>query len=322
MNPKPTSSPFGTNVPQNPPIRPLDDSGEWFDKDKKAITLVQWGLMSIGHYKAAALTEKILPVGAYDVSKDEQDGKIVFIKKNLIHDKLLSLQGLPKQIISEINGFWGKEDKFTQMGFLHRRGYLFYGAHGTGKSSLVHEIVDGVLANGGIVFYCGHPKLFNEGLSLFRQLEPRRKVVCIFEDIDAIIKQYGEAEILSILDGENQISGVCNLATTNYPELLDKRIVGRPRRFDRVYRIGNLDDKARKAYLEKKLPVNQDVESWLKKTKGLSIAQISEVIISTLCLDLKLDEAITIVQELTKDKSSEQYREAGVGFNQDKDDDN
>lgn len=291
-----------------------DDTGEWIDNDKKNLLASQWGLIALNHYKGVAMTEAKLPSGCYDIIKDEQDGKMVFVKKRLIHDKLIPLMGLPKAIIEEINQFWGKEKQFTSLGFLHRRGYLLYGAHGTGKSSLVYEIVEGVLSDGGIVFYCGHPKFFNDGLALFRSIEPNRKVVCIFEDIDAIIKQYGESEILSILDGDNQISGVCNVATTNYPELLDKRIVGRPRRFDRVYRIGNLDDTARKSFLEKKLPKGQSVKDWLKKTEGLSIAQISEVIISVLCLDKTIDEAVTIVTELTKDKSSSNYKEGTTGF--------
>lgn len=252
-------SPFGESIV--PTIVPQKNtSGEYFDNENKNLAPRQWGLMSLGHFKAVSVTEPILPSGCYDISKDEIDGKIVFIRKRLIHDKLIGLMGLPKQIIHEINSFWGKENSFSSLGFLHRRGYLFYGAHGTGKSSLIYEIVEGVLADKGIVFYCGHPKFFDQGLALFRQIEPTRKVVCIFEDIDAIIKQHGESEILSILDGENQISGVCNLATTNYPELLDKRIVGRPRRFDRVYRIGNLGDEARKAFLEQKLPKGQKVK--------------------------------------------------------------
>lgn len=94
--------------------------------------------------------------------------------------------------------------------------------------------------------------------------------------------RYGESELLSILDGENQISGVCNIATTNYPELLDKRIVGRPCRFDRVHRI------------KKRLPKGAPIEEWVRRTDGLSIASISETIISVFCFGKTLDEAVRI----------------------------
>jgi len=309
---------FGTNVsskhPAPVPSRMREEDGKYFDREEMNLRPTQWVLFSDGVYKGASITKKALPNGVYTISQDNNDGRPTFIKKEIIHDNLIHLSGLPQQVIKEIDEFWTKEKLFKSLGFLHRRGYLFYGSQGTGKSSLVHEIIDSILKNEGIVFYCGNPDLFNQGLDLFRKIEPERKIVCVFEDIDATITKYGESVILSILDGENQISNVCNIATTNYPELLDKRIVGRPRRFDRVYKISNLDDKARAAYLEKKLPPKSDQKLWLKKTEGLSIAQISEVIISVFCFDKKLDEAVEIIRSLVSNKSSDEYREEKIGF--------
>lgn len=286
---------------------------KYYDKSVLNLAPTQWGMVALNVFKGVSLTEKELPSGVYDIGIDGRDGKAVFTKKTMVHDKIIPLNGLPSQIVSEIKDFWTKENEFVNLGFLHRRGYLFYGSHGTGKSSLVHEVVDGVIDDGGIVFYCDQPGMFNEGLMSFRRLEPKRKIVCVFEDIDAIIKRYGESMLLSILDGENQISGVCNLATTNYPELLDKRIVGRPRRFDRVYRIANLDKKAREAYLAKKLPKGADVKDWLEHTDGLSIAQISEVIISVYCFNKKIEEAVAIITDLARNKSSDDG-DNGLGF--------
>ena len=310
---------FGKNISQKtyPPIHPRslrEDDGRYFEDVEKSLTQNQWVLFSNGVYKGASITKKELSSGVYEIGHDNNDGSPIFIKKDLIHDTLIQLSGLPQQIIAEINEFWTKEKIFQSLGFLHRRGYLFYGSQGTGKSSLVHEIVDNIIKNDGIVFYCNNPEFFNKGLSLFRKIEPTRKIICVFEDIDAMISKYGESMILSILDGENQISNVCNIASTNYPELLDKRIVGRPRRFDRVYKISNLDDKARRAYLEKKLPKKAKVDEWLTKTSGLSIAQISEVIISVFAFDKKIDEAVTIIRDLVSNKSSSEDREDKIGF--------
>ena len=43
-------------------------------------------------------------------------------------------------------------------------------------------------------------------------------MICIFEDIDAIIQNYGDCVLLQWLDGHHQVDRVINLATTNYPE--------------------------------------------------------------------------------------------------------
>jgi len=314
---------FGSNVAPPPPRNVHHyEEGEYIDRgEKQRISMSQWGLVAPHKYAAVPDTHKHLPNGAYDITLEENTRQPLFVKKTLVHDTIIPLSGLPRQIIGEIDSFWKKENLFTKLGFLHRRGYLFYGSHGTGKSSLIYEIAAKVIKDGGIVFYCTNPEFFNMGLTLFRQVEPERNAVCIFEDIDAIIRTNGEATLLSLLDGENQISKVCNIASTNYPELLDKRIVGRPRRFDRVYRIGNLDDKARKTFLEKKLPKGQDIKVWLEKTRDLSIAAISEIIISVFCFEKTLDDSVEIMKTLAEEKSSTDDKENMGLLTKDEDDD-
>ena len=233
---------FGTKTMGSSQNRYEEDEGRYFSKEETALDPTRWGMIAADNYKSISTTHKILPNGVYTITIDQRDDKPVFVRKRMVHDELIPLLGLPSMISKEMDEFWGKEKDFTKLGFLHRRGYLLYGSHGSGKSSLIHQIIDSL--DKGIVFYCGNPKHFNLGLETFRIVEPKRKIVCVFEDIDAIIKIYGESDLLSLLDGENQVSGVINLATTNYPELLDKRIVGRPRRFDRVYKIENLGEKA------------------------------------------------------------------------------
>ena len=65
---------------------------------------------------------------------------------------------------------------------------------------------------------------------------------------------HGDSELLQWLDGSHQINKVINIATTNYPERLDRRIVSRPRRFDRIIKIEAPAARIRETYLAKKLP--------------------------------------------------------------------
>lgn len=292
------------------------DEDFWFSReDKKRIgsSEKEWAMVGTDVYKGIGKAIKQLPNGLYTIETDSYDRKPVFIKKNVVHDKLIHLSGIPEVVVSEISDFWTKEKKFKDLGFLHRRGYLFYGSQGTGKTSLIFQIISSITDS--VVFFCKNPDVFNEGLSVFRTVEPTRKVICVFEDIDEIIRLYGEKTLLSVLDGDNQINGVINLATTNYPELIDKRIVGRPRRFDRVYKIAALDDSARLNFLKNKLPKSENVKVWVNKTKGLSIASISEVIISVLCFNKPIDEAVEIVKDLSSNKSSEETSSLGFSEN-------
>src|SRR5258707_7883419 len=88
----------------------------------------------------------------------------------------------------------------------------------------------------------------------FRDVERQRPMVCVFEDIDAIIEQNGDSDLLQWLDGNHQVDKAVNLATTNYPEKLDPRIISRPRRFDRILRIDAPDARMREAHFAKKVP--------------------------------------------------------------------
>ena len=101
----------------------------------------------------------------------------------------------------------------------------------------MHQVVHRIIKAGHVAVFCEHPGFLTRAMEVFRKIEPDRPVVCLFEDIDAIIEMHGDSELLQWLDGSHQINKVINIATTNYPERLDRRIVSRPRRFDRIIKI-------------------------------------------------------------------------------------
>ena len=297
----------------------IEENGVWGpdELEDKVVRPTQWGLVRPDTFKAFSLTRKKLAPGAYTITRDNQDDQPIYFRRQIKSDTDMKVsEGLSKQIIEEITNFWVKNETFRKNGFLHSRGYLLYGSQGVGKSSVVRQIMSNVIENDGIVFICGNPAFFNLGLKVFRQTEPDRPVVCVFEDIDAIIRKYGEDEILSILDGENQIDRVLNIATTNYPENLDRRIISRPRRFDRVYKIEPPSETSRREYFCVKLPKmpKAKLETWVKKTKGLTFAGLAELLISTQCLGNKFDETIKVLKDLENGHPSSADFGGRIGF--------
>ena len=116
------------------------------------------------------------------------------------------------------------------------------------------------------------------------------------EDVDAIQQAYGEADMLAMLDGDLQIDNVVFIATTNYPEKLDKRLVNRPSRFDVVRKIGMPTAEARAVYLaarNKRLVDDDDeMDRWVDATEGYSIAHLKELIVSVEALGQGFDTTI------------------------------
>jgi len=89
-------------------------------------------------------------------------------------------------------------------------------------------------------------------------------------------------EFLNCLAGVESNSGVVTIATTNYPEYLDKALVDRPGRFDFRIDFGLPDEKLRKHILEKYLSSfnhkNIDLKPLVKATNGMTGAHLKEMV--------------------------------------------
>lgn len=261
---------------------------------------MQWMILDGGSFKVCGQTVRRLPAGAYSCSTDCY-GAPIFQAKNLKVDDLIDFEdSLPAHILEEIGKFWMLGDRFKKYGFLHRRGYLLYGKQGCGKSSLIHQIVTKVVRAGNLAFFCEYPQAFLKAMEQFRKVEVDRPMVCIFEDIDAIIEHYGDSDLLQWLDGNQQVDRAVNIASTNYPEKLDRRIISRPRRFDRILRIESPDERQRDAYFARKMSdlTAGDRAEWVRLTEGLPFAALAEVVISVRCLGNDLYETVELLKKL------------------------
>src|SRR5690606_30716483 len=66
----------------------------------------------------------------------------------------------------------------------------------------------------------------------------QRPTLILLEEIDSFLNDKQKSMILNVLDGvesfENE-HGTMLIATTNYPEAIDDRVLKRPGRLDRIY---------------------------------------------------------------------------------------
>ena len=301
-----------------PAITPADVD---YTSDVKEILengLVQYTKFGTG-YTPSGKTQLQLPSGVYTIGVLDT-GMPIYDPVHIKSDDWLTFKdGLVKTIVDEIDVFWKSSEIFDEYGFMQKRGYMLYGPPGTGKTILVKQLMKKIVEAGGIVFICdGSPGVFSRGLKFFSQLENQRNSISIFEDIDALIEKYGETDILSLLDGEDSINHTLNIATTNYPEKLDRRIIGRPRRFDRIIKIGYPEEDVRIAYFAHKLkldPADPVVVEWAKETEDLTFAAMTELVISVKCLGNTFEDTIKRIRELVKLKpKSDDFSGDRVGF--------
>jgi SpoVK/Ycf46/Vps4 family AAA+-type ATPase len=258
-----------------------------------------WAVHGKRNYSPCEAAVPEMPPGQYTISASDSLG-IYFSKTDINLDDLIKLpDSVSEQVIGEIESFWKKEEHFRKFGFLWKRGVLMWGPPGSGKTSTLQIISEKIIERGGISVYVDHPGLAAKGLKILRQIEPSRPLIVMLEDIDSIIDNYGESDLLALMDGELQIDNVVFVATTNYPEKLDKRFINRPSRFDIVKKIGMPNDDARELYLKTKCDRlaqdsnKEELLNWIQLSKGFSIAHLKELIVSVEVFEVDLDDAVT-----------------------------
>lgn len=281
------------------------------DDDEPLGKLVQYAYNGEG-FSPTSSTIKRLPPGVY--STETVNHRLTFVPRKVNTDKLIRLPDSKSDaVIKRIKNFWELEPEYRlgnddiQGGYLHKMGIMLFGPPGSGKTCTVKFIMQDIIARGGIVLLAdGHPGTLSEGLTSFRQIEPEKPVVVVFEDFDELIQKYSEAQYLSILDGEASINRALFIATTNYPSRFDPRMYNRPGRFCDVIKIGMPSPEARRVYLDYQLKNKGIIDDIVKKTEGFSMDHLKALIQGVFLEKNDLDTEIKRLRTLFRPPKDDQ----------------
>ncbi len=250
-----------------------------------------WAQVGDGFFPVGEATPK-LAAGAYRCMYSDRGPYLSAMKLEV--DALLALpDNAAETLVAEFSRFWKLRASFEDRGFTWKRGLLMWGPPGSGKTSAIWQMVSHLITDlDGIVIFVEDPGLATACIQMVRRIEPARPLVTVMEDIDALTLRHGEHGYLALLDGESQVSNVVHVATTNYPERLDKRFVDRPSRFDTIMLVEMPGPDARRFYLSKKEPSLDEVtlERWVRRSDGFSVAHLRELIVAIRCFEQPEDE--------------------------------
>ena len=201
-------------------------------------------------------------------------------------------------------------DKFEKFGIKPPKGTLLYGIPGTGKTLLAKAVANESDAN--FIAIKG-PELLSKWVGesekgvreVFRKARQTAPTVIFFDEIDSIASNRGaEAgdsgvtkrvvnQLLTEMDGLEELDDVAIIAATNRPDILDPGLV-RPGRFDRHIKVDTPDEESRLAIFKvhtKDMPLAKDVKlsRLAKNTEGDVGADIEAVCREAAMLTLRED---------------------------------
>lgn len=160
---------------------------------------------------------------------------------------------LKQDILDDVDKFFSRGvGIYRKMNLNPFRKILLAGVPGTGKTMLCNAIAHWALQQDYDVLYVSGAD--SRGANFFKiqqalAISSNSKIptLIILEEIDSFLNNKQKSMILNILDGveafENE-AGTMLIATTNYPEAIDDRVLKRPGRLDRIYIVPPAQDTA------------------------------------------------------------------------------
>ncbi len=205
-------------------------------------------------------------------------------------DDLILDDSVVRLVKDDFHLFLEREKWYKQHRLPFRRGYLFHGPPGNGKSSVIRAM----LSTAGISGFTLNPfRVFTDDdmmAAMFAEAAQTTPSIIVLEDLDRWFPVSKEEEsgcrisiqqLLNHLDGIGNQDGIIIVATANNPGILDAAILRRPGRFDRVVGFQNPIAEHRERYLRQMHPqlAQEDLTEFTRRTAGFSFAQLREAYI-------------------------------------------
>ena len=205
-------------------------------------------------------------------------------------DDLVLSDSVVQLIRKDFETFLEREQWFQAHHLPFRRGYLFHGPPGNGKTSVIRAMLNGSRLDGYSI------ALFSEKTDdyhlerMFQLAAGNAPSLIVLEDIDRAFPQNPShlaptkvslSHLLNCLDGLGTQEGVVVVATANNPTDLDPAILQRPGRFDRVVEFPAPDGELRARYFRKFVShlSPEEIQECVDHSAGLSFAQLREAYI-------------------------------------------
>ncbi|MEJ6485104.1 ATP-binding protein [Nostoc punctiforme UO1] len=207
-------------------------------------------------------------------------------------ENLVLHKTLKQDIQDDLINFFASRETYANYSVPWKRGILFIGSPGNGKTHTVKALINQMQQP------CLYVKSFKSEYAtdsdnirkVFKQARQSAPCVLVLEDIDSLLNDENRSFFLNELDGFASNEGIVTIATTNHPERLDSAISDRPSRFDRKYHFDLPAFPERETYirlwndkLNSEMGLSEQAVSQMAAlTEGFSFAYLKELFLSSM----------------------------------------
>jgi CDC48 subfamily AAA family ATPase len=212
-------------------------------------------------------------------------------------DQIGGLDNIKQSLKEAVEWPLNHPNAFRDLGVTPPKGILLYGPPGTGKTLLAKAVAKESNAN---FIQIKGPEVLSKWVGesekgirkIFKKARQTAPTILFFDEIDSIAPSRSKSsdskvservvnQMLTELDGLDELNDVVIIAATNRPDIMDTALL-RPGRFDRILLVPGPDKDAREAIFNvhtKSMPLDSDVNlsKLAAKTDGYAGADIQSI---------------------------------------------
>ncbi len=221
-----------------------------------------------------------------------KDARLFRAIQDASFNNLILRGNLKQQIREDLERFFAMRQTYEEYGIPWKRGVLFVGSPGNGKTHTVKALINALRLPCLYVksFRAEHVTDEDNIHAVFERARKTAPCLLVLEDLDSLLTVHNRSFFLNELDGFAANAGIVTLATTNHPEKLDPSILDRPSRFDRKYPFEIPEQPERLAYItlwnetfQASLRISEEKAVQLSElTAGFSFAYLKELFLSSM----------------------------------------
>lgn len=257
-------------------------------------------ILTVGEWQSSGLNQTVL---VYDDYWQRSRDMWLAVQK-ASWDKVILDETMKSELTGVVDKFFDSKDVYEDLGVPWKRGLIFGGEPGNGKTISIKALMHSLLferPDGNPIptlYVRNAPQAYDIGrvFTMARRLAP---CMLVLEDIETIVTPRTRSYFFNEMDGLENNDGLFVVASTNFLDKLDPGLAKRPSRFDRTYIFPLPNEHERTLYCEfwrKKLEAKPKIAFPHKLcgamagiTKGFSFAFLQECFVAAL-LELAREE--------------------------------